>query len=145
MCYWRTVIVLSDHPRWMFKKNLIEFPIVFCTLLILLLHGLCTKVLQSHVFLECSYHKWPLTDLWLVDWIFEKLKKVKLDKQQMMLLSLRSNSQTVTNFIWSYLHQIFDDSHGLKASLKPLRRPFDRCQSRLEAINIGRDNKQINW
>jgi len=51
----------------------------------------------------------------------------------------------VTNFIRSYLHQIFDDSHGLNASLKPLRRPFDRCQSRLEAINIGRDIKQINW
>ena len=51
----------------------------------------------------------------------------------------------VTNFIRSYLHQFFDDSHGLKASLKPLRRPFDRCQSRLEAINNGRDIKQINW
>ena len=51
----------------------------------------------------------------------------------------------VTNFIRSYLHQIFDDSHGFKASLKPLRRPFDRCQSRLEAINIGQDIKQINW
>jgi len=49
---------------------------------------------------------------------------------------------TVTNFIRSYLHQIFDDSHGLKASLKPLRKPFDRCQSRLEAINNGRDIKQ---
>ena len=43
----------------------------------------------------------------------------------------------VTNFIQSYLHQFFDDSHGLKTSLKPLRRPFDRCQSRLEAINNG--------
>jgi len=51
----------------------------------------------------------------------------------------------VTNFIQSYLHQIFDDSHGLKASLKPLERPFDRFQSRLEAINIGQDIKQINW
>jgi len=51
----------------------------------------------------------------------------------------------VTNFIRSYLHQFFDDSHGLKASLKPLRRPFDRCQSRLEVINNGRDIKQINW
>ena len=51
----------------------------------------------------------------------------------------------VTNFIQSYLHQIFDDSHGLKASLKPLRRPFDRYQSRLEAINNGQDIKQINW
>jgi len=54
-------------------------------------------------------------------------------------------NHSVTNFIRSYLHQIFNDSHGLKASLKPLRRPFDRCQSRLEAINIGRDIKQINW
>ena len=52
---------------------------------------------------------------------------------------------SVTNFIRSYLHQFFDDSHGLKASLKPLKRPFDRCQSRLEAINNGRDIKQINW
>jgi len=43
----------------------------------------------------------------------------------------------ITNFIRSYLYQIFDDSYGLKASLKPLRRPFDRCQSRLEAINNG--------
>jgi len=61
-----------------------------------------------------------------------------------------ANAQTycyifVTNFIRSYLHQFFDDSHGLKASLKPLRRPFDRYQSRLEAINNGRDIKQINW
>jgi len=51
----------------------------------------------------------------------------------------------VTNFIWPYLHQLFDDSHGLKASLKPLRRPFDRYQSRPEAINNGRDIRQINW
>jgi len=43
----------------------------------------------------------------------------------------------VTNFIQSYLYQIFDDSHGFKASLKPLKKPFDRCQSRLEAINNG--------
>jgi len=51
----------------------------------------------------------------------------------------------VTNFILSYLRQFFDDSNSLKASLKPLKRPFDRCQSRLEAINNGRDIKQINW
>ena len=51
----------------------------------------------------------------------------------------------VTNFIQSYLHQFFDDSHGLKASLKPLKRPFNRYQSCLEAINNGRNIKQINW
>ena len=58
---------------------------------------------------------------------------------------VREAVESVTNFIRSYLHQIFDDSHGLKASLKPLRRPFNQCQSRLKAINIGRDIKQINW
>ena len=31
----------------------------------------------------------------------------------------------VTNFIWSYLHQFFNNSHGFRASLKPLKRPFD--------------------
>jgi len=51
----------------------------------------------------------------------------------------------VTNFIQSYLHQFFDDSHGLKVSLKPLRRPFNRYQSGLKAINNGQDIKQINW
>jgi len=35
----------------------------------------------------------------LMVWIFEKLKKAKLDKQQMMLLSLRSNSQTMSPYI----------------------------------------------
>jgi len=51
----------------------------------------------------------------------------------------------VTNFIWPYLHQFFDDSHGLNGYGKPLKRPFDRYQSRLEAISIGRDIRQINW
>jgi len=31
----------------------------------------------------------------------------------------------VTNFIWPYLHQFFDDSHGLNDYRKPLKRPFD--------------------
>ena len=35
------------------------------------------------------YHKWPLTDLWLLDLIIKVFKKAKLDKQQKMLLSLR--------------------------------------------------------
>jgi len=30
----------------------------------------------------------------------------------------------VTNFIQPYLHQFFDDSHGLKASLKALKKTF---------------------
>jgi len=51
----------------------------------------------------------------------------------------------VTNFIRPYLHQLSIDSHGLNGYGKPLKRPFDRYQSRLEAINNGRDIRQINW
>jgi len=51
----------------------------------------------------------------------------------------------VTNFIQPHLHQFFDDSHGLNGYGKPLKRPFDRHQSHLEAINNGRDIRQINW
>jgi len=58
---------------------------------------------------------------------------------------LERRKGNVTNFIQPYLHQFFDNSHGLKASLKPLRRPFNRYQSRPEAINNGRDIRQINW
>jgi len=53
--------------------------------------------------------------------------------------------RTVTNFIRPYLHQFFIDSHGLNGYGKPLKRPFDWYQSRLEAINNGRDIRQINW
>jgi len=52
---------------------------------------------------------------------------------------------TVTNFIRPYLHQFSIDSHGLNGYGKPLEIPFDRYQSRLEAINNGRDIRQINW
>jgi len=55
-------------------------------------------------------------------------------KSSITLVNTTIFLRAVTNFIRSYLRQFFDDSHGLKASLKPLRRPFDRCQSRLEAI-----------
>ena len=55
------------------------------------------------------------------------------------------NIQTVTNFIRPYLHQFPIDSHGLNGYRKPLKRPYDRYQSRLEVINNGRDIRQINW
>ena len=47
------------------------------------------------------------------------------------------NNTSVTNFIWPYLHQFFNDFHGLNGYGKPLKRPFNRYQSRLEAISIG--------
>jgi len=50
----------------------------------------------------------------------------------------------VTNFIWPYLHQFFDDSHGLNGYGKHLKRPFNRYQSRLKEISIGQDIRQIN-
>jgi len=57
----------------------------------------------------------------------------------------KPRKESVTNFIWPYLHQFFIDSHGLNGYEKPLKGPFDRYQSRLEAISIGRDIRQINW
>jgi len=56
-----------------------------------------------------------------------------------------SRSSFVTNFIWPYLHQFFIYSHSLNGYGKPLKRPFDIYQSCLEAINNGRDIRQINW
>ena len=50
----------------------------------------------------------------------------------------------VTNFIQPYLHQFFNNSHGINGSQKPLKRPFNWCQSHLEAINIGQDIRQIS-
>ena len=44
---------------------------------------------------------------------------------------------SVTNFIQLYLHQFFIDSHSLNGYGKPLKRPFHRYQSHLEAISIG--------
>ena len=31
----------------------------------------------------------------------------------------------VTNFIWPYLHQFFDDSHSINGTQKPLKKPFN--------------------
>jgi len=61
------------------------------------------------------------------------------------LENLLKKMETVTNFIRPYLHQFSIDSHSLNGYGKPLKRPFDRYQSCLEAINNGRDIRQINW
>jgi len=45
-------------------------------------------------------------------------------KYQMVGRRTKKLIESVTNFIQSYLHQIFNDSHGLKTSLKPLKRAF---------------------
>ena len=53
-CYQWTVNVLSDHPRWMFKKNLIEFFIGLQPYLYYYYSG-CTLESHDHMFFpECS-------------------------------------------------------------------------------------------
>jgi len=59
--------------------------------------------------------------------------------------TVKEKGISVTNFIRPYLHQFFIYSHGLNGYKKPLKRPFYRYQSCLEAISIGRDIRQINW
>ena len=76
-------------------------------------------------------------------------KAGQISKVVNVVLCYKTHSErmllAVINFIWPYLHQFFDDSHGLNGYGKPLKRPFDRYQSHLEAISIGRDIRQINW
>ena len=47
------------------------------------------------------------------------------------------STKIITNFIWPYLHQFFDNSHSLNNYKKPSKRPFSWYWSCLEAINIG--------
>jgi len=84
----------------------------------------------------------------MVPKIFLRWKQVfgKVESKRMLTRKVWDHTiDLVTNFIQPYLHQFFNDSHGLKVSLKPLGRPFDRYQLRLEVINNGRDIRQINW
>ena len=60
-------------------------------------------------------------------------------------LQVKMHIQLVTNFIWPYLYQFFDNSHSLNGYEKPLKRPFDQYQSCFEAISNGQDIRQINW
>ena len=52
-CYQQAVNVLSDHPRWMFKKNSIEF-FVELDYYLYYSYSSCTTSPQSHVLPECS-------------------------------------------------------------------------------------------
>jgi len=92
----------------------------------------------------------------LLFWEFKLLLYVKHDAEDALLQipwtqarrvmgAVRLDRQLVTNFIQPYLYQFFDDSYSLNGYGKPLKRPFDRYQSCLKAISIGRDIRQINW
>ena len=87
--------LLFDHPNNFLTVNLsgnsplLNVPFSLSYLLtssISLLYSFSNSSIASFAF---PYHKWPLTDLWLLDLIIKVLKKAKLDKQQKMLLSLR--------------------------------------------------------
>jgi len=61
-------------------------------------------------------------------WINEKLRKGYIHPSTSLIAALFffvKKHDGVTNFIWPYLHQFFEYSHGLNGSPKPLKRPFD--------------------
>ena len=59
LCYQWTVNVLSDHPRWIFKKNSMEFFIGLQPYLYYYYSG-CTLKSHDHMFFpECSMITWP--------------------------------------------------------------------------------------
>jgi len=75
----------------------------------------------------------------------DKSKRIVMDYHSLNEQTIMSQkSNYVTNFIWPYLHQLFDDSHGLNGYRKPSKRPLNQFQSHLKAISIGQDIKQIN-
>ena len=76
---------------------------------------------------------------------YSRAQREKASYPHPHLSLLLQDLMAVTNFIRPYLHQFSIDSHGLNGYGKPLKRPFYRYQSRLEAINNGRDIRQINW
>jgi len=65
MCYQWAVIALSDHPRWMFRKNSMEFFVRLLNYLYYFYKWLYTTNPQSHVLLECSMITWPCHMIWL--------------------------------------------------------------------------------
>jgi len=50
-CYWRAVIALSDHPRWMFRKNSMEFFVVLSYYLYYFTVAILLRV-QNHMFFQ---------------------------------------------------------------------------------------------
>jgi len=60
-CYQRTVIALSDHPRWMFRKNSMEFFIVLSYYLYYFTVAVLLKV-HDHMSFQ---NVWPCHMIWL--------------------------------------------------------------------------------
>ena len=70
LCYQGTVNVLSGHPRWMFRKNSIEFFVGLQPYLYYYYSG-CTLEFHGHVsFPECSMVTWPCHMTWLTKTLF---------------------------------------------------------------------------
>ena len=64
--YQETVSVLSDHPRWMFKKNSMEFFVGLDYYLYYFYSGCTATSPQSYVPPECSTTSWPYHVTWLL-------------------------------------------------------------------------------
>jgi len=141
------------------KENLIKFLLDF---LYYLYNYYMVCALLSHVYYVTHYVTLCNVILWLCDtcditlshtlfyivsprWKKRKNKKKYINNNLAILPSYNKQSINVTKFIWPYLYQFFNNSHGLNSYGKPSKRPFDQCQSCLETINIGRDIRQINW
>ena len=77
---------------------------------------------------ECSWNDGSKTQYYVV--ILDRLQGRSRALEQAPESRIRGPLTTtivlVTNFIWPYLHQFFNNSYGLNSYGKPLKRPFDR-------------------
>ena len=136
--YYFIYLMAQLVPHWwgmFFTQQTLCLPYVFLTYSSWYI-GIYTvdTLLYSLCFTNCIILFLPL--LLIHPWVFTWVLQPELLFKVIIL--------DVTNFIWPYLHQFFDNSHSLNGSWKPLKRPFDRYQLCLEAINNGRDIRQIN-
>jgi len=92
--------------------------------------------------------RWPSTTRamsYLSSWQHYLQKELRSDlSHHHWWLIIARSKKSVTNFIQPYLYQFFDDSHSHNGTWKLLKRPFNRYQLHLEAINSGQDIRQIN-
>jgi len=93
----------------------------------------------KRVFGKKELERIPVQNAW--DHAIELKERFIPKKEKVYSLSRKD----VKNFIWPYLHQFFNNFHGFNGTRKPLKRPFDRYQSCLEAISDSQDIRQINW
>ena len=72
-----------------------------------------------------------IKEMWL------NIEVEKVDTHEGVIVKALLDNSTVTNFIWTYFQQFFNNFYSLNGTEKPLKRPFDQYQIHFVAISIS--------